>query len=120
MAKVIIAEGFTRSFCPGEDACPTFQTAQDSDRACKQCPDNQSKEKLSAVENGFAVLPWLNHVFWLWAVKSSGVVFTLGDLSKDELDGLFLIQSLQSEIEREKLEKDRIKQLAERAKSRAR
>jgi hypothetical protein len=120
VARVIVAEGFTQRTCPGEAECPTFQTAQDPDRVCKQCPRNQSKEKLSEIEGGFAAIPWLNHVFWLFAAKNSGVVFGLHDLTKDELDGIMMIQSIQYEIERERLEKDRIKQLADRANAEAR
>lgn len=109
VAKIVIAEGFTKALCPGEERCVKFASAVDKDDACLKCDKNLAKQKLSDVEYAQVVMPWVGHLLYLYGMKQIGVAFRVNDLTKDEWDGLIMIEGLKNEIEKERLEKDELK-----------
>jgi hypothetical protein len=114
VAKVIISEDLGRRVCPGEEKCPTFQTTADAD-VCEKCPRNQSRTKVYSIEGAEAVLPWLFHLMYLYGLTKVGATFLIDDLTKEEWDGLLMLESVRAEIEHEKYEAERLKQKAESA-----
>lgn len=82
---------------------------------CEKCPSNYSKHKLSEIPGSEAVVPWVNHLMYLDGLRQVGCNFQLDDLSKDEWDGLLLLQNTRNEIEWERYEKERRKQQLEAA-----
>lgn len=110
-AKLIIKEGLSKSLCPGEDRCLKFQTAS-SETVCEACPRNASKTKLFELENVEALIPWLNHLFYLYSLVKIGASFHVDDLTRSEWDGLLMLESVKAEIEHEKYDQERLKQKA--------
>lgn len=82
---------------------------------CDKCPSNYFKAKLHDIPGSEAVVPWVNHLVYLDGLQQAGCTFGIDDLSKDEWDGLLLIQVTRAEIEWEKYEKEKRKQQLEAA-----
>jgi hypothetical protein len=104
-----MAEGAQRQICPGEERCPKYVTAQDKERACRQCPKNVTREKMSDIEGAFAVYPWIAHLLWLFNLVEVGATFHLDDLSYLEWEGLLILKAAQAEVEKERYEKERVR-----------
>lgn len=75
------------------------------DTVCQPCEFNFSKSKLGDIEGGFVAIPWLQHLFYLDGLKKVGARFNINDLTKEEWDGLLLIEGVRVEIEREQMKK---------------
>jgi hypothetical protein len=114
VAKVVIAEDTGKRVCPGEERCGTFQSSVDAG-VCEKCPRNQVKTKVFSIEGANAVLPWLFHLIYLYGLTKVGATFLINDLTKEEWDGLLMLDSVKNEIEHEKYEAERLKQKAEAA-----
>jgi len=56
------------------------------------------------------VLPWINHLLYVDGLKMVGCQFVIDDLTKDEWDGLLLLQIVRNEIELEQADKEKRKQ----------
>lgn len=54
-------------------------------------------------------MPWVGHVLYLYGLKNIGATFHINDLTKNEWDGILLIEGAKSEIERERMEKEELK-----------
>lgn len=73
------------------------------------CEFNFSKSKLSDIEGGFVVIPWLQHLFYLDGLRHVGATFSVNELTREEWDGLLLLESVRMEVERERFEREREK-----------
>jgi len=69
---------------------------------------------LGDVEGSFVAIPWLQHIFYLDGLRRVGATFSINELTKEEWDGLLLIESVRIEVENE-----RIKQAEKKARDRA-
>lgn len=60
-------------------------------------------------------MPWVRHIFWLYGLKNAGATFHFNELSKREWDGMMLIETVRAELEREQMEKSRLKSITQQA-----
>jgi len=81
-----------------------FRTAQEKTTVCKGCPHSFSKSKLNEIEGSFAVVPWLSHLFYLDGLRRVGAVFNIDELSRQEWNGLILIEAVRTEVDQERFE----------------
>jgi len=107
--KVVIGENLGRQWCPGEENCSKYVSARDKETVCNKCPRNLSKSSLSQIEGVQAALPWLSHLFYLDSLRRVGAVFHLNDLSREEWDGLILLENVRAELEQEMYDKEKRK-----------
>ena len=84
------------------------------DTVCQPCEFNFSKSKLGDIEGSFVVIPWLQHLFYIDGLRKVGAVYLINDLTKEEWDGLLLIEGIRIEVENE-----RVRKMEEKAKSQA-
>lgn len=50
-------------------------------------------------------IPWLEHLFYIDGLRKVGATFSINALTKEEWDGLLLIEGVRIEVERERMHK---------------
>jgi len=65
---------------------------------CEHCPENLSHSSLDSIEGSTVVLPWVSHLLYLYGLRQIGAQFHIDDLSKEEWDGLLMLESVKVEL----------------------
>lgn len=50
-------------------------------------------------------IPWLQHLFYIDGLRRVGATFSINELTREEWDGLLLIEGVRAEVERERTRK---------------
>lgn len=82
-----------------------FGSAVNKETVCDKCPCNYFKQKVREIPGGEFVQTWVSHLFWLDILRKVGCVFQPNALTKEEWDGLILLETTRAEIELERIEK---------------
>lgn len=75
------------------------------DTVCQPCEFNFSKTKLGDIEGSFVAIPWLQHLFYIDGLRRVGATFSINELTREEWDGLLLIEGVRADVERERTRK---------------
>jgi hypothetical protein len=115
---VIVREGekASKQECPGEENCIKYKTSLEKEIVCERCPSGVGPiEKFTEIEGYESVLPFVNQILYLYGLKNVGATFLIDDLSREEWDGLMLLQQVKNEVEAERYERERHKSEAKDA-----
>ncbi len=103
----MVGKSLGRRGCPGEDNCVKFKSSVDAN-VCEHCPENLAQSTLDSIEGSDVVLPWIGHLLYLYGLRQVGAQFHIDDLSREEWDGLLMLESVKAELEDERAKKDEL------------